>query len=41
MTRGYRRARVQAAKETGLEEKVFPEACPYSFEDVVSREFAL
>lgn len=41
MTRGYRRARVQAAKETGLETSVFPEACPYSFENAVSREFSL
>lgn len=39
MTRGYRRARIEAAKETGLETSAFPETCPYSFEDVVSREF--
>ena len=41
MARGYRRARLQAAKETGLEEKAFPETCPYSFEDSVSRAFSL
>jgi len=37
--RGYRRARIEAAKETGLEKTAFPEACPYSFEDITSRAF--
>lgn len=41
MTRAYRRARVQAAMETGLAENRFPESCPYSYEEIVSREFAL
>jgi Domain of unknown function DUF29 len=40
VTRGYRRARIEAANETGLEKSVFPEACPYSFEDIMSREFS-
>jgi hypothetical protein len=41
LARAYRKARVEAAKETGLEETSFPETCPYSFEDVVSRALAL
>jgi hypothetical protein len=39
ITRAYRRARLQAAKETRMEESRFAEACPYSFEEIVSREF--
>jgi hypothetical protein len=38
--RAYRRARVEAANEAGLEEGEFPEACPYSWDDIVAREFA-
>ena len=37
--RAYRKARLEAAKETGLELSVFPDFCPYSFEDVTSRPF--
>ena len=37
--KAYRRARVEAAQETGLEKKRFPEQCPYSWEDIVRREF--
>jgi len=39
ITRAYRRARIEAAKETGLDE-VFPPVCPYSFDDIVSRVFS-
>lgn len=39
VTRAYRRARIEAANETGLEKSVFPDACPYSFDDIISREF--
>ncbi len=39
--RGYRRARIEAAKETGLEKRAFPESCPYSFDELMSREFPL
>jgi len=39
--RAYRRARIEAAKETGIDKGRFPEACPYSFDDIVSRDFAL
>jgi hypothetical protein len=40
ITRAYRRARIEAAKETGLDETVFPQACPYSFDDITSRVFS-
>jgi hypothetical protein len=41
LTRAYRRARIEAAQETGLEPSTFPPACPYSFEDITSRRFSL
>ncbi|SRR6266508_549752 len=41
IARGYRKARLEAAKETGLDEATFPDACPYSWDDIVSREFSL
>ena len=41
MTRAYRRAKVQAAKETALDETRFPDICPYSFDEVVSRKFEI
>jgi hypothetical protein len=37
--RAYRKARIEAAKETGLDENTFPEACPYTWNDIVAREF--
>ncbi len=40
VARGYRKARLEAAKETGLDEEIFPDACPYSWDDIVSREFS-
>jgi len=40
VTRAYRRARIDAANETGLEKSIFPDACPYSFHDIMTREFA-
>jgi hypothetical protein len=39
MARAYRRARIEAAKETGLEEDKFPPACPYAFDELMSRIF--
>jgi hypothetical protein len=39
VTRAYRKARLEAAKETGLDEESFPDACPYSWDDIVSRDF--
>lgn len=41
IARGYRKARIEAAKETGMEKAAFPEQCPYSWDDVVSRSFSL
>jgi hypothetical protein len=38
--RAYRKARIEAAKETGLDEDTFPQACPYTWNDIVAREFA-
>jgi hypothetical protein len=40
LARGYRLARVQAARETGLDEDAFPPTCPYDFDEIVSRVFA-
>jgi hypothetical protein len=39
--RAHRKARIEAAKETGLEKAAFPEQCPYSWDDIVAREFSL
>jgi hypothetical protein len=39
--RDYHRARVRALMETGLGPETFPEACPYSFEDITARTFSL
>jgi predicted DNA-binding ribbon-helix-helix protein len=39
IARAYRRARLEAAKETGLDEADFPETCPYSFDDIAKRVF--
>jgi hypothetical protein len=39
--RAYRKARIEAAQETGLDEEAFPTPCPYSFEDVTSRDFSV
>jgi hypothetical protein len=40
IARGYRKARLEAARDTGLDEKQFPERSPYSWDDIVSREFS-
>jgi len=40
IARAYRRARIEAAKETELDEAEFPATCPYSFDDITSRKFA-
>ena len=40
ITRAYRKARLQAVKETGLKEARFPATCPYSWHDIASREFS-
>jgi hypothetical protein len=38
LTRAYRRARIEAAKETELDEDVFLEACPYAFDEAMTRQ---
>lgn len=35
----YRTARLLAADETGLAERVFPDACPFTIEQVLSESF--
>jgi Domain of unknown function DUF29 len=39
--RAYHGARIEAANETGLEKDEFPQECPYSWDDLVEREFTL
>jgi uncharacterized protein DUF29 len=39
--RAYRLARLDAAIETDLDEDEFPEKCPYTWDDVVGRDFSL
>ena len=39
IARAYRRARVEAARETGLDEARFPAQCPNSWGDITSRDF--
>ena len=41
MERAYRRARLEAADETGLPLKTFPETCPYTREEMLTRPFAI
>jgi hypothetical protein len=41
IARAYRRARLRAIKETDLEPERFPETCPYSWDDIVTRDFSL
>jgi uncharacterized protein DUF29 len=41
LTRAYRRARLQAANETSLDEEMFPGECPYTWDDIILREFSL
>jgi len=39
IARAFRKARLEASTETGLATAKFPEACPYSFDDITSRSF--
>ena len=39
MERAYKYARTGAAKETGLPKSIFPEECPWSFEQAFDDEF--
>jgi hypothetical protein len=36
---GYRLARLDAERETGLAQESFPETCPFSFEDIMRQDF--
>jgi hypothetical protein len=33
----YRRSRIEAAGETGLDQRAFPEECPYSLDEIMTR----
>lgn len=37
VARAYRRARIEAASETHLPEAIFPSACPYAVEEIMTR----
>jgi hypothetical protein len=41
ISRGYRKASIEAARETGLDEDQFSKTCPYTWDDIVSRVFSL
>jgi len=41
ISRGYRKASIEAARETGLDEEQFSKSCPYAWDDIVSRVFSL
>ena len=41
MERAYRRARLEAANETGLPLATFPETCPYTCDEMLTRPFAI
>lgn len=40
INRAYRAARIEAARETGLDEDQFPEQCSYLWTDIMEREFS-
>src|SRR5580692_3298396 len=39
MARAYRKARLEAARETALDEDQFSKTCPYAWDDIVARVF--
>jgi Domain of unknown function DUF29 len=41
LTRAFRKARIEAAKETGLDADGFPEICPYAYDELMSRDIAI
>lgn len=41
ITAAHRRARIEAAKETRLSQARFPEQCPYSWDEITTRDFSL
>ena len=40
IARAYRKARIEAARETGLEKDEFPDTCPYNWTAITTREFS-
>lgn len=41
VAKAYRVARLDAVSETGLPVKLFPEACPYTYQDIMDRPFTI
>ena len=41
LERAYRRARLEASSETGLPVATFPPECPYTWDDILDRPFAV
>jgi len=41
MVHCYRKARAEAANDVGLDENSFPAKCPYEWDEIVAREFAI
>jgi predicted DNA-binding ribbon-helix-helix protein len=39
LVKAYKRAVIEAANDTLMEDSVFPKECPYSFEEITSNEF--
>ena len=39
MASAYRRARIEAAKETGLAVTAFPSTCPWSYDEIIADTF--
>jgi Domain of unknown function DUF29 len=37
----YRKARAEAANDVGLDENSFPAKCPYDWDEIIAREFAV
>jgi hypothetical protein len=41
MAHCYRKARTEAANDVGLDESSFPAKCPYEWDEIAAREFAV
>ncbi|TGE02741.1 DUF29 domain-containing protein [Methylobacterium nonmethylotrophicum] len=41
MARAYRGARLDAARETGLPLQTFPETCPYTRDEMITRDYPI
>jgi hypothetical protein len=40
ISRGYRKASIEAARETGLDQEQFSKTCPYAWDDIIARDFS-